>query len=182
MRSTLFFDVEITKLQKKYERQISNLENQQTYIQNEVDRLEAEDQAVSKSYYEEQIALEEEKLALYQDELAALKQLEMTDDVANAIWETEHAIQESTMRMVEFRQSIIDLYKAAFDDVVTAYDNKDDFLSDQQNYIDKYRELLELQGKASTAGDIQEQIAIEEEKMAELKTVGDVVEYIKENA
>ena len=156
----------LEKLREKYERKISNLDNQQTYLQNEIDRLEAEDQVVSKSYYEEQIMLEQKKLALYKEELAALKQLEMTDEVADALWEVEHAIQESTMRMVEFRQSIIDLYVDAFDKLIEAYDNKDDFLTDQQDYIDKYRELMELQGEVPSSYGYQEQIANEEEKLA----------------
>ena len=150
---------------KKYERDITNKDNQQTYLQNDIDRLQAEDEAVSKSYYEEQIALEEEKLALYEQEREALLGLEMTDEVAAALWEVEHAIQESTMRMVEFRQSIIDLYVDAFDKVVGAYDNSDDFFSDQQNYIDKYQELMELQGGTKTAGGIQEQIGLENKKL-----------------
>ena len=157
----------LEELQKRYERQISNLDNQQTYLENEIERLEAENKTVSKSYYEDQIALEEKKLALYQQERAELLKLNRTDEVAEALWETEHAIQESTLRMVEFRQSIIDLYKTAFDDIVDAYDNKDDFLSDQQNYIDKYRELMELQGEIPDSYGYQEQIANEEEKMAD---------------
>lgn len=160
-------DDALEKLRKKYERQIENLDNQQTYLQNEIDRLEAENEVVSKSYYEKQIALEEQKLDLYQQEREALLKLKMTDEVAEALWETEHAIQESTLRMVEFRKSIIELYKTAFDDVIAAYDNKDDFLSDQQNYIEKYRELMELQGEAPDAYGYQEQIANEEEKMAD---------------
>lgn len=160
-------DDALDKLREKYERQIENLDNQQTYLQNEIDRLEAENKAVSKSYYEDQIALEEKKLDLYEQEREALLKLDMTDEVAEALWEVEHAIQDSTLRMVEFRQSIIDLYVAAFDDIITAYDNKDDFLSDQQNYIEKYRELMELQGQVPDAYGYQEQIAIEEQKMAD---------------
>lgn len=160
-------DDALEKLREKYENQIKNLDNQQTYLQNEVDRLEAENKTVSKSYYEDQIALEEKKLDLYEQEREALLKLKMTDEVADALWEVEHAIQESALRMVEFRQSIIDLYKTAFDDVINAYDNKDDFLSDQQNYIDKYRELMELQGEVPDSYGYQEQITNEEEKMAD---------------
>ena len=65
----------LEKLQKKYERQLSNLENQKTYLQNEVDRLEAEDKGVSKSYYEKQIAIEQQKMNVYKQERAALKNL-----------------------------------------------------------------------------------------------------------
>lgn len=155
----------LESIRKKYERQIELNDNKQTYLQNEIDRLQAEDEPVSKSYYEEQIALEEEKLALYEQERQALLKLDMTDEVASALWEVEHAIQESTKRMVEFRQSIVDLYVEAFDKVIGAYDNSDDFFSDQQNYIDKYQELMELQGGEKTAGGIKDQIGIEQKKM-----------------
>lgn len=138
-------------LQKKYEDQIKNLENKQTYLQNKIDLLEAQNEGVSKSYYEEQINLEQQKLNLYAQELEALKQLERTDEVAEALWETEHAIQESTLRMVEFRKSIIDLYDEAFSNIAEAYDNKDDFFEDQQSYIDKYQQLMELQGSPEAA-------------------------------
>lgn len=166
-------DTELERIQNRYESKIANLENQQTYIENEIDRLEAENQAVSKSYYEKQIALEQEKLDLYTkeggmlDELKALYAKNPTQETAEAIWEIEHAIQESTMAIIEFRQAIADLYVEAFDKLIDAYDNSDDFLSDQQNYIDKYQELMELQGKTKTAKGFQEQIAIEEEKMAD---------------
>lgn len=65
----------LEKLQKKYERQLSNLDNQKTYVQNEIDRLEAEDKGVSKSYYEKQIAIEQQKMNVYKQERAALKNL-----------------------------------------------------------------------------------------------------------
>lgn len=144
-------DDALEALQKKYERQIDNLSNKQTYLQNQIDLLEAQNEAVSKSYYEEQINLEQQKLNLYAQELEALKQLERTDEVAEALWETEHAIQESTLRMVEFRKSIIDLYDEAFNGIAEAYDNKDDLLEDRQNYIDKYQQLMELQGSPEAA-------------------------------
>ena len=166
-------DSALDRIKNKYEGKIADLENQQTYVQNEIDRLEAEDEAVSKSYYEKQIALEQEKLDLYTkeggmlDELKALYAANPTQETAEAIWEIEHAIQESTLSIIEFRQAITDLYVEAFDKLTEAYDNSDDFLSDQQNFIDKYQELMELQGGTKTAGGFQEQIAIEQEKLAD---------------
>jgi TP901 family phage tail tape measure protein len=68
-------DDRLTKLQEKYERKISNLDNQQTYLENEIERLEAENKGISKSYYEEQIALEEQKMALLQQEREELTSL-----------------------------------------------------------------------------------------------------------
>lgn len=190
----------LERLQKRYERQISNLDNQQTYLQNEVNRLEAEHQGISKQYYEDQIAIEQQKLSLYQQERSELLGLlnsttKGTDewyDVADALWSVEHNIQEATLNMIEFRQSIIDLYKTAFDDLANAHSNKDDFLSDQQNYIDKYLELLDLQGEVASASGYQEQIAAEQKKMAnnvaqlnnlrELLADGMSTGYIKEGS
>ena len=157
-------DTALDRIKNKYEGKISNLENQQTYIENEIEKLEAEDEAVSKSYYEQQISLEEKKIDLLKqerNELQALYKANPTQETADALWEIEHAIQESALRMVEFRQSIIDLYTTAFDKAITAYDNKDDFLSDQQNYIDKYRQLMEMNDSPMKASGYQEQLNAE---------------------
>jgi TP901 family phage tail tape measure protein len=144
-----------------YEKQQALLDNQQKHIQNQIDILEAKGQTVSKSYYEEQIALEEKKLGLYEQELGALQKLSYTDDNVERMWELERAIQESVLRMIEFRESIVALYEAAFDDVGTAYGNREDFKQDQQDYISKYAELNE-----DSAGiAIKAQIDIEEDKL-----------------
>ncbi|MEE1302290.1 MAG: hypothetical protein UHD64_05840, partial [Bacteroidales bacterium] len=164
----------LDKLQKKYERKISNLDNQQTYLENEIERLEAENKGVSKSYYEEQIKLEEQKMTLLQQERTELTALlnstkKGTDDwweIADALWEVEHSIQESTLRTIEFRESIADLYKTAFEDLDKAYGDKDDLYADRQAYIEKYMELLELQGKAKPASAYMGLIAEEEAKLA----------------
>ena len=167
-------DRALEKLQKKYERKISNLDNQQTYLENEIERLEAENKGVSKSYYEEQIKLEEQKMNLLQQERTELTALlnstkEGTDDwweIADALWEVEHSIQESTLRTIEFRESIAELYKTAFEDLDKAYGNKDDLYSDRQAYIEKYMELLELQGEVKPASAYLGLIAEEEAKLA----------------
>ena len=162
------------KLQEKYERKISNLDNQQTYLENEIERLEAENKGVSRSYYEEQIDIEEQKMALLQQERTELTKLlnstkKGSDDwweIAGALWDVEHAIQESTLRTIEFRESIADLYKTAFEDLDKAYGDKDDLYSDRQAYIEKYMELLELQGEAKPASAYLGLIAEEEAKLA----------------
>lgn len=163
----------LDRIKEKYERQISNYSNQQTYLQNEVDRLQAENEAVSKSYYEDQIAIEEKKLKLYEKERTELlallaKTKKGTDqwyEIADAIWDVEHAIQGSVKAMVDFRKEIVNLYKEAFDDIGAAYGNLDDLFDDQQNYIDKYNELLELQKKPVTESSIKEQLAIEQKQL-----------------
>lgn len=152
----------LEKIQEKYERKINNLDAQQTYLQNEVDRLEAQNKGVSKQYYEDQIGIEQKKLALYQQERKELLKLKRTDEVADALWETEHAIQESTMRMVEFRKAIAELYKTAFDNIGKAFDDKDSLIEDRKAYIEGYAELLELQDKLPSASLYDGLIAQEE--------------------
>lgn len=181
-------DFDESNVADEYDKLISNLDNKQKYIQNQIDILEAKNEAVSRSYYEEQIALEEEKIGLLnkeRNELLALYNANPSEELAADLWEVEHAIQESTLRMVEFRQSIIDLYVDAFDKVIEAYDNSDDFFSDQQNYIDKAQELMELQGGTKTAGGINEQINLENKKMqdnlAELGVLRQTLAYAMAN-
>ncbi len=143
----------LEKIQKKYERQISNLDNQKTYLQNEVDRLEAENKGISKSYYTEQIKLEEKKAKLLQQERKELTNLLNSTakgsddwwDIANALWEVDHAIQDSTLAIIEARKEIAALYKTAFDKLETAYENKDDIYDQRMEYIDKFAELYEIQ-------------------------------------
>lgn len=164
----------LEKIQEKYERKISNLDNQQQYLENEIDMLEAQHKGVSKSYYEEQIKLEEQKMALLQkqrEELTALlnETAEGSDEwweISQSIWEVEHAIQESTLRTIEFRESIADLYKTAFDELDDAYSGKSDLYSDRQAYIEKYMELFELEDKVVPASAYTSLIAEEEKKMA----------------
>lgn len=158
----------LDNLTKKYERKVKNLENQQEYLQNKIDTLEAQKEydpqnakGISTDYYEEQIRLENEKLKLYRAEYAELSKLEKTDEVAERMWELEHAIQESAQRTLEFRQSIAELYNTAFEDIQTAGDNKDDYLQDQKDYIEAY---IEAQGRDTTKADLEQLRTITEQQ------------------
>ena len=161
----------LEKLRKKYENKIKLLEAQQTYLENEIARMEAEDEQITKDIYEEQIRLEKEKLALYEAErtalLAAMEGVEKGSDewyeYANAVWETEHAIQESTLKVLEFQQAIVDLYVTAFDKIEEAYEHLENLrnfqiddinadieyseLTDQPIYADSYRRIIDIQTK-----------------------------------
>lgn len=144
----------IDKLKKKYERQLAMLDAQKQYLENEISRLEAENKPVSKSLYEEQIKIEEKKLKLYEQErkelLAQMNTVPKHSDdwweMAEAVWDVEHAIQESTLSIVEMKDAITQLYIDAFDDVGGAHDNKLTFLDDQKQYIEDYMSYLETLG------------------------------------
>lgn len=162
------------KLKKQYENKIALLEAQQTYLQNEIDRMEAEGEQVGKAIYEEQIRLENEKLKLYEQERAAL--LEQMKTVAkgsdewyehaNAVWETEHAIQKSTLAIVEYKQAITSLYVEAFSKIEEAFTNLNKLYEYRQNYIRNNIENIELTGGNVSADSYKNLIDIQKESVA----------------
>ncbi len=149
----------LEKIQEKYEHQIKDLENQQTYIENEIEKLEAQEEGVSADYYEKQIDLEEEKIALYEQERAELLKLKRTDEVADAIWEVEHAIQESTLRMIEFRKSIAELYATASERITEAYDRRQQLSDDRTSFIENEISIRETKGELIPTSAYDELIA-----------------------
>lgn len=142
----------LEKLKKKYENQISLLENQKTYIENEISRLEAEDKQVGKALYEEQIRLEKEKLALYDKEreqlLAQMSTVAKDSDewyeYANAVWDVEHAIQDTTLSVVELKDKITQLYVDVFGKIEDAFENQQKLYDYRQQYIRNNIEYAEL--------------------------------------
>lgn len=167
-------DSALEKLKKKYERQISHLENQQTYIENEISRLEAEDKQVGKALYEEQIRLENEKLALYEKERKELlaqmstvtKNSDEWDDYATEIWGVEHAIQESTLKVLEFKDAITQLYVDAFGKIEDAFENQQKLYDYQQQYIRNNIEYAELLDQPVSADSYKKLYSIQEEAIA----------------
>ena len=152
-------DSALEQVQKQYEGKIKNLENQQTYIENEIEKLEAQEEGVSADYYEKQIDLEEEKIALYEQEREELLKLERTDEVADAIWEVEHAIQESTLRMIEFRKSISELYATASENITEAYDRRQQLSDDKTSFIENEISIRETKGELIPTSAYDELIA-----------------------
>lgn len=165
-------DDKLDKLRKQYENQIAQLEAQQTYLQNEIDRMEAEGKQVGKGIYEEQIRLEEEKIKLYEQERAALLEQMKTVkqgspewfEYADAVWETEHAIQDSTLAIVEHKQAIADLYVGVFDKLEEAFSKQSELYDKQSEYIRNNIEYQELLGEPISAGSYKDLIGIQEDK------------------
>ena len=164
-------DDALDNLRKKYENQISHLEAQQEYLENEIAIAEANDQQVGKAVYDEQIRLENQKITLYKDELRALKAHQATlgkgtdewYECADAIWEVEHNIQDSTLAIAEFKQAITDLYVEAFDKINEAFENISKLheynqeairvdieyneLTDNPVSAESYKQIIEIQRK-----------------------------------
>lgn len=167
-------DDRLENIQKRYEGKIQELENQMTYIENENERLEEIGMSASKQSYEELIDREEKKIALYKEERDELEQLltaydptsEKYAEVANAIWEMNHAIQESTVNMIQNRKAIIDLYSDAFEKIGEAYDNENAIYDDQLTSMQGYAELLELRGGVATKGLYDQMINTVENRIA----------------
>ena len=145
-------DTALEKLQKKYERKISELDNKKTYIENEIEALEENNEGVSNSYYKKQIELEEQKLDIYAEEKAALTELanitpKGTDEwyeIANALWEVDHAMQQSTIDAIKMRKAMIENYENAFENIGTAFSDKDKLFDDSKEYLQNVLDLLDL--------------------------------------
>lgn len=152
-------------IQDKYERQITNRENQQTEMENEMEILEAKAQGVSYSYYEALVDREQKKLDVYRQEWEALQGLELTDEVAEEIWAVEHAIQESTLAIINYRKEIVGLFTDAFDELSSVYDNEINITDNKKAYLEGYAELLELNDELPTVGLYEEMIKRTEENL-----------------
>ena len=155
---------EFEKLQKAFERAMNNLNNQQTYIENEIAKLETAEEGVSASYYDELIDIEEAKLALNTSQRDVLKSLletqqEGTDgwyEVADGIWEVEAAIQESTTRLIEFRKAIAQLYTTASDGITEAFDKTEQLYGDRKSFVENEITLRTTQGELTPMSGLYE--------------------------
>ena len=179
-------DSALEKLKKKYENQISLLENQKTYIENEISRLEAEDKQISRNLYEEQIKLEQQKLALYEKEreelLAQMSTVAKNSDnwyeYAEAVWSVEHAIQETTISIVELQKQIAQLYIDVFNKIEEAYSREQSLHDKRIQYLEDEIELLKLRNEYATISpETYNQLNAEED--AKIQSSKNEVERLK---
>lgn len=179
-------DSALEKLKKKYENQISLLENQKTYIENEISRLEAEDKQISRNLYEEQIKLERQKLALYEKEreelLAQMSTVAKNSDnwyeYAEAVWSVEHAIQETTISIVELQKQIAQLYIDVFNKIEEAYSREQSLHDKRIQYLEDEIELLKLRNEYATISpETYNQLNAEED--AKIQSSKNEVERLK---
>ena len=166
------------RIEDKYAGKLANLEGQITYRKNEIELRKAKDQAIPISYYVNDdktglIDIEKQIMKTNKDkryelnkEIAKYADGEAPQELADALWKTEHAVQESAIRLAELRQEIVDNYKQEFDDLAEAYDKKDDLLQDQQNILSKERELLKLLGDEFSMTGYEEQLNAAEKAVA----------------
>lgn len=153
-------DNRLDNLQKKYEGKISNLEKQKTWLENEIAREEEIGAGVSKAYYEEQIKLNDKLSEQYEKQRKDLIDLrkvypegsEKWYEVTEAIWETDHAIQDLTTDSIKASKSIIDLYTDAFEKIGEAFGDKSNISEKRIASMENYAELLDLRGGTATKG------------------------------
>lgn len=171
-KSSTKSDSALEKLKKEYENKISLLENQKTYIENEISRIEASDQQVSRNLYEEQIKLEQQKLALYEKEreklLAQMSTVAKNSDewyeYADAIWEVEHSIQETAISVVELQKKIAQLYIDVFNKIDEAYSKEQSLHDKRIEALEDEIELLKLRNEYATISpETYNQLSAEED-------------------
>lgn len=160
-------DNRLENLQKKYEGKIKNLENQNSWLENEIAREEEIGLGVSKSYYEGKIDIEEKLIDEYEKERTELIELqklypegsEKWYEVADAIYEVEHNMQESTKNIISDGKEIIALYDEVFSKIGEAYDDKISISDDRFSSMQNYAEILDLKGGTATKGLYDKMIA-----------------------
>lgn len=176
----------LEKLKKKYENKISLLEAQQTYLENEISRLEASDQQVSRDLYDEQIKLEQQKLKFYEEERKELlaqmstvaKDSDEWHEYAQSIWEVEHAIQETTISIVELQKKIAQLYIDVFNKIEEAYGREQSLHDKRIQYLEDEIELLKLRNEYATISpETYNQLNAEED--AKIQSSKNEVERLK---
>jgi hypothetical protein len=153
-------DQRLENIQKKYEGKISNLENQKSWLENEIAREEEIGAGVSKAYYEEQIKLNDKLSEQYEKQRADLIELrkvypegsEKWYEVSEAIWEMDHALQEVTTDAIKASKSIIDLYTDIFEKIGEAFSDKSNISEKRIASMENYAELLDLRGSTATKG------------------------------
>ena len=173
----------LDKLTKRYENKIARLEAQQTYLDNEIERMEAEDEQVSRDIYEEQIDIEEQKIACYQQERELLldemknvaKNSDEWQEFAMKVWDVEHAIQDSTLAIVNMKKAIADLYINGFNEIGDAYDLQQDLYSKQGDYIQNAIDINELKGIFTSEGDLK---LLQSYRQKELESVEKEIEAL----
>lgn len=176
------------KLRKEYEFKISQKENEQKSLENEIARMEANDEQVGKAIYERQIELENEKIKLLEEEHAKLlenmktvpKYSDLWYDYADAVWETEHAIQDATVAALEHKQAIADLYIEAFNKIGDAYDKQQELYDKQSDYIRNNIEYAELTDQPISADYYKQLEQIQKNKLdsvnAEIESLSQQIE------
>ena len=101
------------------------------------------------------------------EELEKLKaQVDEYDKIADSLWEVEHAIQESTIKMIEFRKEIAKLYDTASSGISDAYDNKGQLFDDRKSFIENEISIRETKGELIPTSVYDELIEQEKQKRA----------------
>ena len=124
---------------------VKEIEDQQNYIQTQIDIIEASGEDLTAEFYNDLIALEQAKLDRLNDQLTALEQNfadamasgqleEYTDDwfsMCEEIQSVKQAIIESTLATIEWKNQIIELFRQIedhYDDAIKRVDHAQNML------------------------------------------------------
>lgn len=156
------------KLQKRYDDWFNELEHRKNTIEKDIETLEAQNLGVSAKYYDKLIENQQHIFDSYADKLQELRSITPVDadeerEVAQAIRETEEALQDATLAAIEYGKALMELYSTGFDDLTDAYNSKLTLKDDQFKSLENFKELLEIEGDIPTKGLFDEMIARQEE-------------------
>jgi TP901 family phage tail tape measure protein len=164
----------LERFQTLFDERLSKPAHQTSILEGVIEQKEAVGAGVSTGYYNELLNIESDNFDLLGKKYKSLVNLLSATpidtrewyEIRSAVYEVAEAMQDSIVKVVEYRKAIIELYSDAFSQIGEAYDAKisisDDTLASMQNYMD----VLELQDKIPTKGIYDAMIAENQTKLA----------------
>ena len=162
LQETIALERELVKAKfdnvaEEYERQIEMLDHGTTALDNKIAEAEARGQAVSITYYKEQIKLEERRKAILLEEQKALEEqiktipegTEEWYDAYAALRDVDSAISECTQNTYELNKAISEAHFALFDNIHSEIDR----LMDEQDFL---REMMSHEKRVDENGNFTE--------------------------
>ncbi len=171
------------KIVEKFEGMASALDHQTSMLEKQVELLELRGETADASMYLSLIGIEQQKMALLNQELAELQSSlneglsngsiqEGTKefyDMQNQIYGVEESILDSQIAIEKFNQSIKDLYVDKFDEIERKFQSMTNTFDHQVSMMDKNLQLLELRGDTADASMYSQMQAIQLSKQATLE-------------
>lgn len=162
LQETIALERELVKAKfdnvaEEYERKIEMLDHGTTALDNKIAEAEARGQAVSITYYKEQIKLEERRKATLLEEQKALEEqiktipegTEEWYDAYAALRDVDSAISDCTQNTYELNKAISEAHFALFDNIHSEIDR----LMDEQDFL---REMMSHEKRVDENGNFTE--------------------------
>ena len=156
-------DTVLQSIKEAYENEVGDLEDQKTFLQNEIEYQQALEQEVSGELFNAQVEAEKKKLDLYAQEKKELENhlatLEVGSskwyDTKSAIWDVTHAIQEANIAIANTGEAMASAYEEFLSTRGEEYTKRLDNIDYESQYYENEIEHKQLLGYDKTQEDVE---------------------------